>query len=163
MTAVILVFVLVATVLWVLLTPVIVIVDSTRRELKVAQRGTFAVSWTVDRPIELRICGILFSLKPHPAKPKKVTKKAQGRTRSMDSWLYLLRGLLKSIGVRKLILKVDTDDVVLNAQLIPAAVLLSHNDLAFNINYQGEVSLYAMIEIKLNRLIWTYMVFLTKT
>jgi hypothetical protein len=154
----------IALVLWILFTPVMIVVDSIEGQLEIARRATFIFRWGFKQPPELRMFGIKAPLLT--SDQRRTKKPSAGRSKSINkslgSWLFLLRGCLKSISIRKLIMNVDTGDVVLNAQMVPAMFFLSNDRITLSINFAGRVYMYTMIELRLNRLLWTWVLFLTK-
>src|SRR5690606_14612110 len=97
------------------------------------------------------------------ARPKKKTEtKSRGLKKSAHAWFFLIRKGLSSFRLRKLWLDVDTDDVVLNAQLVPVMMLLNRGPVWMQTNYNGRVSLQLVAEGRLNKLLWAFLRFLTK-
>jgi hypothetical protein len=163
MIAVIIIIVIVTILAWLVFTPVVLIADSSNKRIEIRQLGTFRFSWTPGAPAEFAILGFRKMINTREAehKQKEPAKKRRLR-KSPESWLFLVRGCLKGVSLRKLVLNLDTGDVVLNAQLVPAMVLLSSRDVNLSTNFSGVVYLHMEIEARLNKLLWTGILFLTK-
>ncbi|MBC8489315.1 MAG: hypothetical protein H8D45_25105 [Bacteroidetes bacterium] len=53
---------------------------------------------------------------------------------------------MKSFKLRRFNLNIDTDDVILNAFLIPVFTFVNRKNIWLNINYNGELSLILLVE-----------------
>ncbi len=74
----------------------------------------------------------------------------------------LLKGILRSITIKKLALDIDTDDVVYNAKLVPLCYSLSRGPVSLNMNFHGRVYACFNAEIKLYKIGWAFLLFFTK-
>jgi hypothetical protein len=154
----------IAIVLWIVFIPVVIVVDSLKGQLEIMQRATFKLRLGFTVPPELRIFGVKTTLVTTGGRKSRKTSGGKTRkiNRSVGSWLFLLRGCLRSLSLRKLIMDLDTGDVVLNAQMAPVMFFLSGNNVALSTNFNGRMYLYSEIELRLNKLLWTWVLFLTK-
>jgi hypothetical protein len=65
--------------------------------------------------------------------------------------MFLFKGVLNSFRVKRFILNIDVDDVVLNAQLIPILLLVSRGPVSMNTNFNGRNYLDLEVEGRLNK------------
>lgn len=156
-------------ILWVVFVPVYIRVDTESEQYEIRQAGSFILSFHPgNKPaMRMRLFGFYIPIAQRatqpPQQPSKEIKNGKARIkRSARAWLYLVQGIFKSFHLKKLVCKVDFDDVVLNAQLIPLGLLLTHNNIVFNINFRKDYYLLLEIEARVNVLLWTFIRFLTK-
>ncbi len=150
-----------APILWMLFTPIVLIIDTTQGVYKVRWKGiaSFEMSIQKDEPIlQLRIWfwkkdfHLLESLSKS-RKPDSEKKTEKRKPRKKRNWRRLGLRLVRSFQVRQFAIKLDTDDYVLNSYLYPIFHLLNSKSLHLGINYQGESSLQLQIENRLIRLL----------
>lgn len=144
-----LLLIVICLLLWILFQPVIILIDTDSEIYQIRQKGTFAIALKDNLKFRFKVMGI--EVKPGSDKRKQRKKSRKGRKRAPSHRFQLLRSCLTAIRVRKLIVDIDTDDVVLNAQLIPLAWFLSNKDedRLCNINFEGTLMIYLLIEIRL--------------
>lgn len=137
-----------------LVVPVIVEFNSESGTLSIGQRFTLSMVLMIEEGFSVMVK--VFGLKLKTSGRKKPKKKAREKrkktkVRMPGSKRVLLKGIVKSVTIRKLHLDIDTDDVVLNAQLIPLAYFLTNraSNRRFNINFQGVVLVQFILEIRL--------------
>lgn len=170
MTAIVLILfaAIVIVLLWVLFVPVCLVINTSQERYEIFQVGIFSISLKLrEKPVfHLRILGVPVSMKPRVKSAREslspVKKKNPVVYRSPYSWLYLMDGLIRSFRLKKLNCSADTDDVVLNAQLYPVAVLMSHDPVLITLNFKGQNYLNLEVELKVYRVCWTLIRFLTK-
>ena len=158
---------LTAFLLWMLLTPVILTIDTDRGRYELAQKGIFRATF---HPLEvpwfrIRVMGFrIETYRQQNGSDKDKEKKSLvvKSKRSRRSWMILLKGVYRSITVRNLIASVDIDDVVLNAQLVPIMLLVSHGPIRLSTNFEKRNFIYVVVQLRLNRLIWPVVRFFTK-
>ena len=155
--------------IWIVFTPIVVEINSDSARYEVRQRGILFMRFNPHKvKWELRLLGINIPLrkteekKPKTQKLERSEKKKKGFHRSANTWRFLIQRGLMSLRLRKLWIDIDTDDVVLNAQLVPLVYFLSRGPVKLSTNYNGRVSLQLLLEGQLNKLIWVFMRFLTK-
>lgn len=167
-----LILLILALLLWIIFTPVRVTVDTEARQYAIMQTGTLQMNLhpeTGFKP-EMKILGfnVPMEKKTKPVKKEKeqhqpaTEKKKKKKKRSFASWMFLVRRGLKSIRLKKLILDIDTDDVVLNAQLFPVLLLSSRYPLNLSINFDGRLYMHLEMEARLNKFLWIFFLFLLK-
>jgi hypothetical protein len=159
--------------LGVLLTPVVLYIDTDKNRYEVKQLPAFRFSFDVRKfSPELRLLGIPIQIKwteqkkenTSIKKEKKADHKSNGKgfSKSWRAWKFLVTRALKSFRVKRLVLLVDTDDVVWNARLTPVLILASRGPFFIQTNYNGRM--YCAVEASLTpgRLLWIFILFLTK-
>jgi hypothetical protein len=151
-------------IMWILFIPVVVVLDTDTARLDIQQRGTFSWHLTFSGRPAVRIFGINIRLKEAPRKnsSRRTSRKGSSITKSFNSWLFLIRRILQAFRIRKFVAQVDTGDVTLNAQLVPVAILINNDRLSFTTNFIGRNYLRAEVEVRLNRVLWSFILFLTK-
>lgn len=156
-------------ILWVILVPVYVSVDTHCNRYEVNQKGIASIALHPGRMplLKMRILGVAIT-RPLKIKRKKqrpespVSSKKRGLKRSLASWLYLMKGAFRSFRIIKLKATIDFDDVVCNAQLVPVMLLLSRGNVDVSTNFIRQNYLILLIEWRPYKLLWTWITFLTK-
>ena len=150
---------------WLIFWPWVLDVDTTRNSYQFYQMGTVRFWLTWDFQPHLRILGISIPLKSgEKERPQKLRTKPKKKKRQIriQNVLDLWNGIVHSIRVKWFYLDVDTDDVVLNAQLIPAFQGLSRGPVHLTTNFEGRVSSRLRAELKLYRMGWAFLLFFIK-
>ena len=114
--------------------------------------------------IRIRVLFVPFSYYPfrHRKKTddnleqKKNKTVSAGRRRRMGlrTGLALIKKLLGSFSVKKLIAEIDTGDYPLNAQLFPLAQAISTDGKEVTINFKNKNSIDLLIETRLYKILW---------
>ena len=68
--------------------------------------------------------------------------------------LALIKKLLGSFSVKKLIAEIDTGDYPLNAQLFPLAQAISTDGKEVTINFKNKNTIDLLIETRLYKILW---------
>lgn len=153
-----------------LFTPVSLYVDTDEGSYKVFQAPVFRflISGRDGTIVpRLQLAGINIPLQSKgKAKPaKKTDKKSKRKSRfnkSISAWRFLVENTLKSLIVNRAVVDLDTDDVVLNAHLVPVFFWASQGPMHLNINFKGRVYLHLQAYTRPARLLWIFLRFLTK-
>jgi hypothetical protein len=115
----------------------------------------------------LRVFGIDVNIAPHEQPPKAKSqlkeREKSGLKKSKEAWLAFIRSLAKSLSFKKFYLDIDTDNVVLNAQLIPLALFAQSRGVHLSTNFNGRVYAHVEVHTYLNKILWAYLKFLTTT
>jgi hypothetical protein len=153
-----------------LFSPIVFYVDTeeNRYEIRQIPVFTFFLSMRDQRFIPgIKLIGINVPLSK--AEHKKIKKGDTAKPRrksfmhkSLSTWRYTLTQVAKSFVVQKIIVDVDTDDVVMNAQLVPLFILLSSERASFTTNYTGRAYVHFEAENRPARLLWILIRFFTK-
>lgn len=148
---------------WLLFVPVTIDIDSARAAYKISQPVTVSFWFTTDLKPHMKLFGVSIPFRKsttrmtEAAKPKKnKSKKSNFSIRRMHQ---LLKGILRSITIKKLALDIDTDDVVYNAKLVPLCYSLSHGPVELNTNFYGRVYACFNAEIRLYKIGWAFILF----
>ena len=154
-------------ILWIVLTPVYVRVNTDLNQYEVSQAGTLKVSfYPWEKPaMRMRVFGVTINMVKKKKKDRPVSGVKKSKStfkRSPSTWLYLVRGIYKSFQLKRLVCTVDLDDVVLTAQLIPIIVLMNSGVVSVNTNFMDRYFLYLEIKGRVNKLLWTFLRFFIK-
>lgn len=156
-----------------LFSPIAFYVDTEESRYEVSQLPVlkFFVSVQNGRLIpSMKLVGFNIPLKPKEkkpkiTKPKKAPAEKKPSTRfhkSFATWRFTIHHIIKSFTIKRVILDLDTDDVVLNANLVPVFLLLSNRHVTLNSNFSGRAYFHLEAENKPIRLLWIFIQFLTK-
>ena len=156
--------------LWVIFVPVYLRINTALDLYEISQEGTMQVSLQpgATPPWNMRIFGFRVPFNESEKQPAKTAEKAPAKKkkakfkRSPAAWKYMLKGAFRSITLKRFICTVDLDNVVLSAQLVPLLMLLNQWPVNISTNLNREYHLDLEIKAQLNKLIWTFIRFLTK-
>lgn len=153
-----------------LFAPVSLYVDTIQGCYEVSQAPAFRFHIVIkDGAIvpRLQLAGINVPLQSK-AKTKSVKRtetkpaKKSGFRRSLAAWRFLIERSLRSFDVKQAVVDLDTDDVVLNAQLSPLFFLASRGPLQLSTNFNGRVYFHLEARNRPARLLWIFLLFLIK-
>lgn len=159
-----------ATLLWILLAPVILYLDTPRQQYRLALPGILSVAVVPsDEIFHLRIRAFLVPFKIHPFRPRKkrskkrdadsIQKEGKARKkkgiRDLFSNMELGKKMLGTIRIRKLYLDLDTDDFMLNTWLVPAFSMVNNEHIHLQANFEGRASLVMDARTSLGSICWT--------
>ena len=139
-------------VLWILMVPLMIDLDSESRTLRLGHTFLFSMIIAVEDRIRVTIRILGFQLKTEGRKkPEKKNEKKRKKRKSPVPGRTFLKEIWRSMIIRKLHMDIDTDDFVLNARLVPLAYFLTNREWNryFNINFQGRVLIQLIAEIRL--------------
>ncbi|OEK01017.1 hypothetical protein BFP97_05610 [Roseivirga sp. 4D4] len=145
--------VVVIVVIWVLVKPIVIICDSHSNTYQVFQKGTFSFSVLTGELIttELRILGRRVRTDSNEKKKRKKSKKKDGK-RKVRHPIKLFKRCMRAFKVKKLLIDVDTGDVVLNAKLVPIGYFLTNAERhrSVHFNFEGITTLKLEAHIRLH-------------
>ena len=152
-----------------LVTPVSLYIDTDQGRCEVFQRPAFRFFAMIKNEtfvIRLKIAGINVPLQSS-RKPslKKERKKSNGKTkfkRSASAWRFLIERSLKSFDVKQAVFDLDTDNVVLNAHLVPVFFWASQGPVRLSTNFNGRVYFHLEVKNRPAKILWIFLQFLTK-
>jgi hypothetical protein len=168
MVAIIITLILVGIILiafaWLMFWPWVVEVDTSRNTYQLYHLGTVRFWLTSGFQPHLRILGMSVPLKPGEKKqvPKQSAKPKSKRQYPRQYVFDLWKGIVHSLRVNWFYLDLDTDDVVLNAQLIPVFLWMSQGPIHLATNFEGRVYAQFRAELKLYRMSWAFLLFFIK-
>ena len=153
-----------------LLTPVSLYVDTDQGRYEVFQTPVFRFCVVIKNDTiipRMRLVGINVPLQSkskttHAKKTDKNPKKKSVLKKSVSAWRFLVGKLLRSFDIEQAIVDVDTDNVVLNAQLVPVCFWASHGPVQLNTNFNGRVYFHLEARNRPARILWIFFQFLTK-
>lgn len=152
-------------IIWIIFVPVYLIIDTEKKLYIISQVGTFHLSFSpVQKPhFRVKVFGIRI---PDSKKSPKITDRKKNRKpfikRSIQSWIFLIKGLLKSFRVIRLVGTVDLDDVVLHSQFFAISPFINQGPVQLTSNLNNSYFLDLVIEGRLNKMLFTFIVFITK-
>lgn len=154
---------LVFTSVWILFNPVTLDFDTDQNRYKLYQRGTFNASLVTDTmKIRLSIFGIRISTRQRTSSDTERHPKKTKSTSDFRTYRPLITKLIRRINLKRLILDVDTDDVVLNAKLVPVCLLLNGRNRSFYINFSGRLYFHLEATVYLYQLLYEFISFKLK-
>jgi hypothetical protein len=162
MTILIIVAALLAVLLFLLLTPIVIELDTTRNLYEVrltAIAKVFFIYEDAHIGIRMRILGFETSIFPRKkSEPKKEKAPKQGKRMKLSPRKAWHKGsaIARSFMVRQFYLNIDTDDYAMNALLYPVAAVLSKGSRQFRINFNGDVALHLKITNSMQRILRAY-------
>ncbi len=157
------------TLLWILLGPVIISLDTDINRYRMALPGIVHAAVVPAEDlfhIRGRIFFIPFKVHPFSPKQKKVSnsegrgekKKSRQKEKpnSLSEGMKLGRNILGSFRIRRMNLDIDTDDFLLNAWLLPAFSAVNSERIHMQVNFQGNASLMLDVRTRLGALAWAF-------
>lgn len=156
-----------ALVLWIVFVPVYLRIDTRRDIFELKQAGTVQLSILPGEKTAIKVK--VFGLKvPSSAKPKAKKPKPQKERkkpffkRSFQTWIFLIKGIFRSFRIKALVGTADLDDFVLHAQFFALSPLINHGPVMLTSNLNNQYFLHLLIEGKLHRVLYTFILFLIK-
>ena len=143
-----------------LLTPLVIEVDSIRRKYGISYKGIAAVDLLFEDGFFVQMCilGWRKTIEPfgrkEPALPKEAPAKRKRRHFAMKTVMRKARAVLRTFKVKYFYMNIDTDDHIVNAWLYPLAVLLTKERRSFRINFNGDVVIRFRIENRLGKMLF---------
>jgi len=153
------------TLVWILLAPVIILVNSENKRYSLALPGVFHARLVPStEPFSIRGSVFFFPyhINPFKTRRRKTREKDEKPRRKKKSYkpsegLNLGRNMLHALKIRKLHLDIDTDDYTLNAWLIPVFSVVSSENIRLQANFEGNVSLLLDLRTRIGALIWAFL------
>ena len=153
-----------------LFTPVSLYVDTDQGWYEVFQTPVFRFFVVIKNGTvvpRLKLAGLNVPLhSKEKIKPvKKTIKKRKNKFRlkkSGSAWRFLIERLLRSFDVQRAVVDLDTNNVVLNAQLVPIFYWASHGPVQLSTNFHGRVYFHLEARNRPVRILWTFFPLLTK-
>jgi len=159
----ILIAVILITLTWILLGPVIIFLDTEAKRYTLSLPGIFKAS-VIPTPEFFLVRGSVFFI-PYRFNPMGIKRNKTGEGRksrpgkkrpfNISQGRNLLKGLISSLRIRKLHLNIDTDDYTLNAQLIPVFSAVNTENIRLQANFGGDSYLLLDLRTRLGEILWT--------
>lgn len=156
---------------WLLLGPVVLLIDTDHNRYHLALPGIFKVAVVPTEEL-FHIRGWIFfwPFKFYPfrrrkRKPGKTARTPVKKRRFIKSPVGIGTAMeaIRTIRIRRLELDLDTDDFILNAWLVPAFSLLNGGNTRLRVNFEGTSSLLLDLRFRLGALLWVLIRNRTKT
>jgi hypothetical protein len=162
MTWIIIISSLIAFLLWILLVPVIIFLDTDTSRYHLVLPGIFkavVVPSTDIFYIRVWIFFIPFRIRPFRGKSGKRKEKTRkpGRKwqlKKVTGGKQMISSMIRSIRIRKLSLDIDTDDFLLNAWLVPLFSSMNSENIQMRVNFEGSSSLLLDLRGRIGNLLW---------
>ena len=153
---------LLALLLWLLLGPVILFLNTEAKRYHMALPGIIKLAVVPTEEIfHIRgwIFFIPFTYHPFKAGKKKQKEKAdkppkKKKTPRISGNVNMMIDAVQSIRIRKLYLDLDTDDFILNAWLVPVFSYVNSDNIRMRVNFEGTASLLLDMRLRLGALLW---------
>lgn len=163
----ILLTVITALILWVVLTPLHVTVNTDLGQYHISQAGILKMAFHPWQrpPVRMWLLGFRVNIVSKERTVPPTTgrrKKKAAIERPLSSWVYLFRGIYNSFKLKKLVCAIDLDNPVMNAKLIPFILLLNRGVVSLNTNFVNRNFLYLKMHVSVGRILWTTFRFYTK-
>ena len=163
--------VLLLAILWLLLAPISIKIDTWHQDYAVRWQGIGGVRVLLIENELVLLLRLFFwqkafyplrgSKKPSKPSAQKSGAKTQ-RKRGIFSW-KLAKRVLRTFRVKQFKLELDTDDYVVNAFLYPVFYFLNSPKRQLSVNFEGRTNLLLHIENRLSRIIGAFIpIFFTK-
>lgn len=151
-----------------LFAPIVVYIDTEQNRYAVFQFPVLSFFLQVDRHAltpRFRLLGINIPLRKKERSKSEIRKKKEKKSRykkSIHAWRFLMERILQSFTIKRVVLDLDTDDVILNAQLVPLFLYASGGARKLSTNFNGRAYLHLHLLNRPSRLLWIFIQFLTK-
>jgi hypothetical protein len=164
----IIVFLFLTLLAWVLFGPIIIFINTGTSRYHLALPGVFKIAVVPsDGLFHIRGRAFFIPWRYNPFKPKKEKEdgkpgkktkqpKKRGGLKIRSGSLRMAGDLLRSFRIRKLDLDLDTDDVILNAWLVPAFSMVNSENIRMRVNFEGNASLLLDLRTRLGALLWIF-------
>ena len=164
---IILISVITATLLWIVLGPVIIFLDTQENRYYLNLPGIFkAAVVPAGELFHIRgwIFFIPFRFDPFSGKKRRRKKKIREsgeprrkkRSMKLSQGIKMGRAVMRSFRIRRLGLNIDTDDFMLNAQLVPVFSAINSQNIRMEVNFEGNASLLLDLRTRLGSLLWAF-------
>ena len=150
--------------LWLMLGPVIIVVDSTSNRYDLSLPGIFQAR-VIQAEDLFHIRGWIFFVpyRFNPFKKRKQKRKKEDtpgdkkkRFKFPPGGAGMVKDAIRTIRIRKLDLDLDTDDFLLNAWLVPVFSVINLQNTRLHVNFRGESTLLLDMRIRLGALLWVF-------
>lgn len=161
--------------LWILLGPVVLTLDTSSDRYRLMLPGVVSISLVPGAGF-FHIRGWIFFV-PFRLDPLKMGKrrkrsgkgdkegntvdgkrKEKGKKKRGFNQVKKIRKISRAIRVRRLELDLDTDDYLLNAWLVPAfAAINSYDNIQMNVNFEGNLFLHMDVRTRVGALMWRFL------
>ena len=138
-------------ILWIMLGPVIIFMDTGSNQYRISLPGVITLMVVLAEG-QILIRGWIFFVpfKFDPFKKRRQKKKSKKRSGS----IRVVRKIVAAFRIRKLLLDIDTDDMILNAWLVPVFSMVNSEDIQMQVNFQGNGYLHLDLRTRIGAILW---------
>jgi len=153
---------MIAFLLWILIGPVTLYLDTDTSRYHLVLPGIFkavVVPSTDIFYIRIWIFFIPFRIHPFQGKIRKRKEKSKKpgkkwRLKKLAGGKQMVSDVIRSMRIRKLSLDIDTDDFLLNAWLVPLFSSMNSENIQMKVNFEGTSSLILDLRARIGTLLW---------
>jgi len=160
---------LILLLLWILLGPVIIFLDTDNHRYLVVLPGVFKAAVVPSKDlfhIRVWIFFIPYSFNPFRVRRKKGGKEKpvkKKKPKKISGSIKMGIDAVRCFRIRKLFLDMDTDDFMLNAWLIPAFSFVNSGNIQMRTNFTGNFSLLLDMRTRIGTLLWVFIKYRIKS
>jgi len=150
---------------WIIFVPVYLKIDTKNNIYLISQAGSFRLSFfPFQKPhMSVMVFGIeLPNTIKNKKEPDRTSKRKTLIKRSLPSWLFLIEGFINSFRIIKLKGTADLDDVVLHSQYYAIYPFINRGPVELTSNLNNVYFLDLIIKGRLYKMLYTFIIFLTK-
>ena len=150
--------------IWILLGPVLIFVNTESNKYSVGLPGIFKASLVPNEELFI-VRGSVFFIpyrfnpfgrkKKKPRKPKEKKTKRK-RSLKLSEGLGLGRNIMHAFRIRKFHMDIDTNDFTLNAWLIPAFSAVNSENIRLRANFEGNNTMLLDLRTRLGAVLWAF-------
>ena len=150
--------------IWIMVGPVIIFVNTENNKYSVGLPGIFKASVVPNEELFI-VKGSVFFIpyrynpfgrkRRKPQKPKEKTIKRKSFMK-LSEGLGLGRNIIHAFRIRKLHMNIDTDDYTMNAWLIPVFSAANSENIRLRANFDGNTSMLLDLRTRLGALLWAF-------
>lgn len=147
-------------ILWILFARMEFVINTFENEYYFQFRGLFRISFFINLDelffFKIKILFVQFSV--YPLRQEKSRKKKQKEKKRKRNKFYMQKGFLgvkifwkvwRTFRIRKIMLLLDTNNMLTNAHLIPVFAIVSRDRIQLKVNYSGQNGIHIIIYNKL--------------
>jgi hypothetical protein len=150
--------------LWLLLVPLVIFVDTVSNRYCLTLPGIFRAmvvpsgelfqvkGWILFIPYRFNP----FKMRRRKRKEKNTVRKKRKKFRVPKGGIGMAGDMIRTIRIRALDLNIDTDDFMLNAWLVPAFSFINTPNTRLRVNFEGDATLLLDMRIRLGALLWAF-------
>jgi hypothetical protein len=166
MVGYILIILFLLLILWILLCPVILFLDTDRNRYFISLPGIFKLILIPSEELfRIRAWIFFIPFTIHSFRSRKKSDKPVRKRRrfNFSKRAALARGVMWTPRIRRLELNLDTDDFTVNAWLVPVFSGLNSRNIRMKVNFEGTSSLLLDLRFRLGTFLWTLITYRYKS
>ena len=147
--------------LWIMLGPVIIFLDTGSNQYRISLPGVITLMVVLAEG-QILIRGWIFFVpfkfdpfkKRRQKKKKDPAKAVKKKSKKRSGSIRVVRKIVAAFRIRKLLLDIDTDDMILNAWLVPVFSMVNSEDIQMQVNFQGNGYLHLDLRTRIGAILW---------